>query len=264
MYSSMFLLFSSNTLYIMVTCFVLTLILIANELNSKQLKKLFLWKNATTIGAMKKEMKSLVEAPGPKSKFIVGNLDVLNGHDIPYKAFSELAQKYGKVIKLQLGSVPSLVINGVENIKEVLIYKGSHFNARPNFKRYHLLFSGNKENCKLQIIFKSPPLGLTHNFFFAALAFCDWSDLQKTRRDMLAPHTFPRTFSMSFNRFNDITIEHIQQLSFDIKKDLSEGKGVVSIKPILLTSCANIFMQYFTTRTFEKDDKKFQQLSTLR
>lgn len=146
----MFLLFSSNTLYIMVTCFVLTLILIANELNSKQLKRRFLWKSATTAAVgMMKEMKSRgVEAPGPKGKFIVGNLDVLNGHDIPYKAFSELAQKYGKIIKLQLGSVPSLVINGVENIKEVLIYKGSHFNARPNFQRYHLLFSGNKENCK--------------------------------------------------------------------------------------------------------------------
>lgn len=140
-------LFSSNTLYIMVTCFVLTLILIANELNMKQFKKkTFCWKSAA---GMVSEMKSTgIEAPGPKGKFIVGNLEVLNGYEIPYQAFSDLAQKYGKIIKLQLGSVPSLVINGVENIKEVLIYKGHHFDARPNFKRYHLLFSGNKENCK--------------------------------------------------------------------------------------------------------------------
>jgi cytochrome P450 family 307 subfamily A len=168
MYNSMFLLFSSNTLYIMVTCFVLTLILIANELNSKQLKKRFLWKSATTAAVgMMKEMKShSVEAPGPKGKFIVGNLDVLNGHGIPYKAFSELARKYGKVIKLQLGSVPSLVINGVENIKEVMIYKGSHFNARPNFQRYHLLFSGNKENCELQTMLKPLKMKLTHKSQF--------------------------------------------------------------------------------------------------
>lgn len=155
----MFLLFSSNTLYIMVTCFVLTLILIVNELNSKQLKKRLLWKKASTaVAGLVNEMKrnsgnissGIVEAPGPKGKFIVGNLDVLNGYDIPYQAFSDLAQKYGKIIKLQMGSVPSLVINGVENIKEVLIYKGSHFNARPNFQRYHILFSGNKENCKLR------------------------------------------------------------------------------------------------------------------
>lgn len=144
---NLILLFSSNTLYIMVTCIVLTLILLANELNMKQLKSKFLcWKSAA-------EMKSVgaygIEAPGPKGKFIIGNLDILDGYDIPYKAFSDLAQKYGKIIKLQMGSVPSLVINGMENIKEVLIYKGHHFNARPNFKRYHMLFQGNKENCKL-------------------------------------------------------------------------------------------------------------------
>jgi cytochrome P450 family 307 subfamily A len=78
---------------------------------------------------------------------------------------------------------------------------------------------------------------------------------------MLSSHTFPRTFSMSFNRFNDITIEHCQQLSFDIKRDFAlRGKAGVSIKPVLLSACANIFTQYFTTRTFEKDDEKFQQL----
>lgn len=153
----MLLLFSSNTIYIMLTCFILTLILIANELNVKQLKKKLLWKSENIVdvcsesGSNSNKMPSYVEgreAPGPKGKFIVGNLDVLAGYDIPYKAFSVLAEKYGKIIKLQLGNVPSLVINGVENIKEVLIYKGHHFDSRPNFKRYHMLFSGNKENCK--------------------------------------------------------------------------------------------------------------------
>lgn len=76
---------------------------------------------------------------------------------------------------------------------------------------------------------------------------------------MLIPHTFPRTFSMSFNRLNDITIEHCQQISDDIKKDLSDGRAS-SIKPVLLSACANIFTEYFTTRTFETSDKRFQQL----
>lgn len=94
-------------------------------------------------------------------------------------------------------------------------------------------------------------------FFNAALAFCDWSDVQKTRREMLSVHTFPRTFSMSFNRINDITIEHINQMTDDIKT--MEGKSV-SIKPLLLSACANIFTEYFTTRTFERNDKNFQQM----
>jgi Cytochrome P450 len=90
----------------------------------------------------------LKEAPGPKKKFIIGNLDALGGYEIPYQAFSALEQKYGKIIKLQLGFVPTMVINGVEAIKEVMVTKGHHFDSRPDFKRYHMLFSGNKENCK--------------------------------------------------------------------------------------------------------------------
>jgi cytochrome P450 family 307 subfamily A len=128
---------------------VLTLVLIANELNIKLMGK------KTILSAVNKkdennnsEAIKLMEAPGPKKKFLIGNLDALSGYEIPYQAFSALERQYGKIIKLQLGMVPAMVINGVEAIKEVTVTKGHHFDARPNFKRYHQLFSGNKENCK--------------------------------------------------------------------------------------------------------------------
>lgn len=144
--STMLFLFSSNTLYIVLTCFVLTLILIANELNMK--KKLKSSEVQMFDDNNNRIAPKLKEAPGPKKKFIVGNLDSLQGFEIPYQAFSVLEEKYGKIIKLQLGMVPAMVINGVEAIKEVMVTKGHHFDSRPNFKRYHKLFSGNKENCK--------------------------------------------------------------------------------------------------------------------
>lgn len=150
--SAVLLLFGSNSIYIVMTCFILTLILIVNELNIKMLKKKSDdSKYAVIIDENNNNSNNddrLKEAPGPKPKFLVGNLDALNGYEIPYQAFNDLAEKYGKIIKLQLGSVPSMVINGIENIKEVLVHKGHHFDSRPNFKRYHMLFSGNKENCK--------------------------------------------------------------------------------------------------------------------
>lgn len=156
-YSAVMLLFSSNTIYISMTCFILTLILIANELNIKLIKK-----SKTNSDEVHKytlsvddnnndvsdDAEILKEAPGPKPRRVFGNLESLQGYEVPYQAFTDLGQKYGNVVKLQMGSVPSMVINGVENIKEVLVSKGHHFDARPNFKRYHLLFGGNKENCK--------------------------------------------------------------------------------------------------------------------
>lgn len=83
--------------------------------------------------------------------------------------------------------------------------------------------------------------------------------MQRVRRDMLTSHTFPRKFSMSFNRFSDISLEYLHILSEDIKNSMDTQKSV-PVKPFIQKLCANVFTQYFTTRSFDKDDTKFQQL----
>lgn len=85
--------------------------------------------------------------------------------------------------------------------------------------------------------------------------------MQKIRRDMLSTHTFPRKFSMSFNRLNDITIENYHQLSSEIHRNIANEKSI-SIKPLVMFACGNIFTEYFTTRSFERSDKDFQQMIT--
>lgn len=90
----------------------------------------------------------LLEAPGPKSWPIIGSLHLLGGYDVPYKAFNDLGKRYGDIVGLDLGSMRCLVVNGLENIREVLMTKGPHFDSRPNFRRYHEIFSGDKENCE--------------------------------------------------------------------------------------------------------------------
>lgn len=149
--SAVTMLFSSSTIYIVVTCFVLTLILIANELKRVKLirkKSLNKSEKFSVLIDANNNGEQLKEAPGPKPKFIVGNLDSLRGYEIPYQAFTDLGAKYGNIVKLQLGSVPAIVVNGVNHMKEVMVTKGHQFDARPNFKRYHMLFDGNKNNCK--------------------------------------------------------------------------------------------------------------------
>ena len=95
----------------------------------------------------------LPEPPGPRPWPILGSLHILGRYDVPYKAFADLVRDYDcQVIKLRMGSVPCVVVNGLENIREVLTIKGHHFDSRPNFARYNLLFDGNKENCKKQFL----------------------------------------------------------------------------------------------------------------
>ncbi|CAH0549308.1 unnamed protein product [Brassicogethes aeneus] len=173
----------------------------------------------------------LQKPPTPFKFPIIGHMHLLAGYSVPYEAFSNLGRKYGNVVKLQLGNVKCVVVNGQKNIREALITKGHHFDSRPNFERYQMLFGGNKEN---------------------SLAFCDWSDTQKLRRDMLKVHTFPRSFTNTYYSLDNL----IQQASTLIKSEITPNKSM-EIKPIILKNCANIFTAHFCSKTFSVSDEKF-------
>lgn len=139
--SSAIVLLSSNTLLMVLTCAVVAVLVFLVEYTGT---------GSASKTSDKKTIKNddLQRPPGPKPYPIVGNLACLDGYEVPYQAFDDLAKKYGPIISLRLGSVPTVVVNGIDNIKEVLLTKSSHFDSRPNFRRYHDLFSGNKQNCK--------------------------------------------------------------------------------------------------------------------
>jgi cytochrome P450 family 307 subfamily A len=92
----------------------------------------------------------LPQAPGPRSWPLIGSLHLLGGYEVPYAAFTDLGKRYGPLVSMDLGNQKCMVVNGLDNIKEVLINKGAHFDGRPNFARFHQLFCGDKENCKYQ------------------------------------------------------------------------------------------------------------------
>ena len=104
--------------------------------------------HATSTKGAEQGEEILREAPGPRAWPLLGSLHLLGGYEVPYAAFSHLAKRYGDVIKMSLGNQRCIVVNGLKNIREVLISKGAHFDGRPNFARFHQLFCGDKENCK--------------------------------------------------------------------------------------------------------------------
>lgn len=162
MESSAFVLLSSNTFIMTMTCgFVATIVLLIEFAG-------IVWKpkssEKTSTGPDASALSEYQRPPGPKPYPIIGNLACLDGYEVPYQAFGVLAKRFGPIISLQLGSVPSVVVNGIDNIKEVLITKSSHFDSRPNFRRYHDLFSGNKQNCKCVLL-------ILHVFICSLLVF---------------------------------------------------------------------------------------------
>ncbi len=76
---------------------------------------------------------------------------------------------------------------------------------------------------------------------------------------MLVQHSFPRNFSLRFSQLNDIITNQMQSTIYDVKTQISENE-TIAIKPMILQSCANIFTQYFCSRSFSNTDKGFQKM----
>ena len=138
----------STTSYVLIALAVVAAIMIFIDTLRSRNKKT----TTKTNEIYDSEVPVLPEAPGPKPWPIIGSLHLLRHYELPYMAFADLAKIYGQVFKMRMGSFPCLVVNGLENIKDVLITKGHHFDSRPNFVRYHTLFCGDKENCEYRFL----------------------------------------------------------------------------------------------------------------
>ncbi|XVF61604.1 hypothetical protein PTKIN_Ptkin08bG0143600 [Pterospermum kingtungense] len=66
----------------------------------------------------KKRMEGIKLPPGPPKLPIIGNLHLLG--NLPHRSLEKLSRKYGSVMLLQLGSVPTVIISSSRTAKEVL------------------------------------------------------------------------------------------------------------------------------------------------
>lgn len=126
--------FSSLTYLLLIVLTAVLLFLIRDELKTKPVD------DGDNVG--------LVDAPAPKAWPIIGHLYLMARYKVPYRVFDEIMADLGSVFRLDLGSVPCMVVNGLNNIRDVIMVKGDHFDSRPSFRRFNQLFKGDKNNCK--------------------------------------------------------------------------------------------------------------------
>lgn len=69
--------------------------------------------------------------PGPKKLPIIGNLHQLGIGKLPHRSFQHLSKKYGPLMSLQLGFVPTLVVSSADMASEIFKSHDIVFSSRP-------------------------------------------------------------------------------------------------------------------------------------
>ncbi|EEF50637.1 cytochrome P450 CYP736A12 [Ricinus communis] len=80
--------------------------------------------------------------PGPRGFPIVGNLHKLG--DLPHQALHHLAKKYGPIMSMRLGLVPTIIISSPQAAELFLKTYDTNFASRPNIQASHYLSYGRK------------------------------------------------------------------------------------------------------------------------
>ncbi len=81
---------------------------------------------------MSSKTKALKLPPGPRPWPILGNIPHLMGYLRPHRRLMELSKKYGPIMFLRLGSVPTVVTNSPEIVREILKHQDHIFCSRPS------------------------------------------------------------------------------------------------------------------------------------
>ncbi|GLJ49358.1 hypothetical protein SUGI_1044100 [Cryptomeria japonica] len=87
---------------------------------------IFLW---WVLKRGKKNAKRLALPPGPFAWPAIGNLHQLG--DLPHRSLEKLSKKYGELMFMRLGSVPTLVVSSAQMAKDILTTHDLVFGNRP-------------------------------------------------------------------------------------------------------------------------------------
>ena len=79
--------------------------------------------------------------PGPWGLPVIGHLLHLGRR--PHYTLTELRATYGDVYIIKMGSWPTVVLNGIDTVRDALVRKTDDFSGRPDFYSFKFLANGN-------------------------------------------------------------------------------------------------------------------------
>ncbi|XP_060705080.1 cytochrome P450 1B1 [Hemiscyllium ocellatum] len=173
--------------------------------------------------------------PGPFPWPLIGNAAQLGR--APHLTFCRLAERYGSVFRLKLGSRAVVVLNGEESIRQALVRQGADFSGRPDFGSFAVVSRGR------------------------SLAFGPHSDLWRLHRKVA--HSTMRAFCTSNLQTKRVFERHVvcetQQL---VSVFMARGRlePYFDPWPNLVVAVANVMCAACFGRRYEHSDQEFTAL----
>lgn len=100
----------------------------------------------------------------------------------------------------------------------------------------------------------------TNFLLLSALALCDWSALQQKRRNLARKHCSPRDNTDFFKKMNNVGCSEVEEFIKRMRKTIS-GESEVHLKPLIMETCANLFLLYMCSTRFDYDDAEFKNMA---
>lgn len=100
---------------------------------------------------------------------------------------------------------------------------------------------------------------LSFHYLFAALALCDWSQLQQKRRNLARKHCSPRDASTYHQKMSEVGCMEVREMMSHLDATMVKGQEY-NLKPLLMQTCANMFSQYMCTTRYDYTDTDFQNM----
>ncbi|GLJ31792.1 hypothetical protein SUGI_0639530 [Cryptomeria japonica] len=174
----------------------------------------------------KRNDRQLKLPPGPRPWPVIGSLHLLG--NFPHQALAALAKRYGSIVFLRLGSVPTVVISSPAVAKEFLKTHDLVFATRPNSTVGKYICYDHKD-----VVFV--PYGTY------------WRQMRKLCTVELL--TVKRTESFRFVRE-----EEVSAMIASIWQESRHGVQCVDVRKMLSSLTQNITCRMFASRTFSDKD----------
>ncbi|XP_078398804.1 cytochrome P450 1B1 [Cetorhinus maximus] len=173
--------------------------------------------------------------PGPFPWPLIGNAAQIG--PAPHLSFSRMAEKYGSVFRLKLGSRTVVVLNGEETIRQALVRKGRDFSGRPDFASFGVVSGGR------------------------SLAFRSHGDLWRLHRKVA--HSTVRAFSTSNLATKKAFEQHVvcemhQLIGHFLQR--SRAGGYFDPWVSVVVAVANVMSAVCFGKRYSHDDQEFRSL----